>query len=108
MSDQKMPDFSEIMNMAQKLQGDMQRVQRELENKTAEATSGGGMVTAVINGRFELVSLTIDPNVVDPNDKGMLEDLIVAAVNQAVERIRETTRNEMSKLSAGLPFPGMP
>jgi DNA-binding YbaB/EbfC family protein len=107
MSNGKMPDLSELMNMAQKLQGDMARVQAELEKKTCEAAAGGGMVTATVNGRYELVKLAIDKGVVDPNDIAMLQDLIMAAINQAVERVRETTKAEMSKISAGLPIPGM-
>jgi DNA-binding YbaB/EbfC family protein len=107
MSDSKMPDFAELMKMAQKLQGDMARVQAELEHKTVEATAGGGMVTAVVNGRMELVSLHIDRTVVDPEDTGMLQDLVLAAVNQALLKARETSQAELSKISAGLPIPGM-
>ena len=65
------------------------------------------MVTAVVNGKFELVSLTLDKQAVDPRDVGMLQDLIVAAVNQAVLKVRETTQSEMSKLTGGLPIPGL-
>lgn len=108
MSDQKMPDLSNIMDMAKRLQGDVTRVQEELERKVAEASAGGGMVTARVNGKYELVGLTIERNVVDPEDLEMLQDLIVAAVNQAIVKIRAMTKEEMGKLTGGLNIPGMP
>jgi hypothetical protein len=109
MSDFKMPDLSALMQTAQKLQGDLARVQEELARKTCEASAGGGMVTAAVNGHFELASLTIDKGAVDPGDVGMLEDLIKAAVNQAVARMRELSQAEMSKVTGGLGgMPGMP
>lgn len=108
MSDQKMPDFGSIMDMAKRLQGDVTRVQEELERKVCEASAGGGMVTAKVNGKYELVGLAVDKNVVDPNDVEMLQDLIVAAVNQAITKVREMTREEMGKLTGGLNIPGMP
>lgn len=108
MSDGKMPDLSAIMNMAQKLQGDVTRVQEELGNQTCEASSGGGMVVAVVNGRYELTELRIEKDVVDPEDVAMLQDLIVAAVNQAMVKVREMTQAEMAKLTGGMNIPGMP
>ena len=108
MSDGKMPDLSAIMNMAQKLQGDVTRVQEELGNQTCEASAGGGMVVAVVNGKYELVELRIEKDVVDPNDIAMLQDLIVAAVNQAMVKVREMTQAEMAKLTGGMNIPGMP
>jgi len=108
MSDDKMPDLGNLMNLAQKLQGDMMRMQEELAARTCEATSGGGMVTAVVNGKYELVALRVDKEVVDPADVAMLQDLIVAAVNQAMVKMRETAQQEMAKLTGGLPLPGMP
>ncbi len=108
MSDQKMPDLGGIMEMAKRLQGDVARVQEELERKTCEASSGGGMVTATVNGKYELISIAVDKNVIDPADPEMLQDLIVAAVNQAIVKIREMTKDEMGKLTGGLNIPGMP
>ncbi len=108
MSNGNMPDLGELMKMAQKLQGDVSKAQEELEKKTCEAGAGGGMVVATVNGKYELVNLKIDKEVVDPADVDMLRDLIVAAVNQAIVKIREMTQSEMSKLTGGLGIPGMP
>ena len=107
MSDEKL-DLGNIMNLAQKLQGDVTRVQEELGRMTCEASSGGGMVTAVVNGKYELESLKVEAQVIDPEDPAMLQDLVVAAVNQAIEKVREKTKEEMGKLSGGLNIPGMP
>ena len=108
MSDGKMPDMGALMNMVQKLQGDVARTQEELQARTYEAAAGGGMVTAVVNGKFDLVSINMDKEVVDPEDLDMLQDLVVAAVNAAIEKARETTNQEMAKLTGGLNIPGMP
>jgi len=108
MADSKMPDMNSIMQMAQDMQSKMTQAQDELRRKTAEASAGGGMVTATVNGGYELVSLAIDKDVVDPADTEMLQDLIVAAVNQAMEKVRAMTQEEMAKLTGGLNIPGMP
>lgn len=108
MSDFKMPDLGNLMEVAQRLQGDVARMQEELAERECEASSGGGMVTAVVNGGYELVRLSIDKEAVDTDDLGMLQDLIIAAVNQASEKIRQLTQEEMSKLTGGLGIPGMP
>lgn len=108
MSDERMPDLGNLMDIAQKLQGDVTKMQDNLARMECEASSGGGMVTAKVNGQYQLVSIAIDKDVVDPNDIGMLQDLIVAAVNQAVTQMRETAQREMSKLTGGLNIPGMP
>ncbi|MEM9492609.1 MAG: YbaB/EbfC family nucleoid-associated protein [Myxococcota bacterium] len=108
MSDGKMPDLGSLMNMAQQLQGKVSEMQEELARKTCEASAGGGMVSAVVNGHYELVSLKIEKDVVDPQDTEMLQDLVIAAVNQAMTKMRETTKEEMSKLTGGLSLPGMP
>src|SRR5690606_12277709 len=93
----------------QKLQGDIARVQDELARRECEASAGGGMVTAAVNGHFEVVKITIDRAAVDPADLSMLEDLVKAAINQAVARMRETTQAEMAKVTGGLAVrPGMP
>lgn len=108
MSDRNMPDLGNLMNLAQKLQGDMARMQEDLARMECEASSGGGMVTARVNGEYQLVSIKIDPEVIDPADAGMLQDLIVAAVNQATTKMRDLAQKEMSKLTGGLNIPGMP
>jgi DNA-binding YbaB/EbfC family protein len=96
-----------IMREAQKMQAEMQRVQEEAKKKTVEATAGGGMVTAVANGAGELVSIKIEKDVVDPEDIEMLQDLILAASNEALRRAQEMVSEEMSKLTGGLNIPGL-
>lgn len=86
----------------------MEKIQEELEQKTVEASSGGGMVTVVVNGMFEVVDLTIDPQVVNPDDVDMLEDLIIAAVNDGLKRAQELMNGELSKLASNLDLPGLP
>ena len=108
MSNGKMPDLGNLMDLAQKLQGDMAKLQEELASKTSEGSAGGGMVRATVNGHFDLVDLHVDQAVVDPSDVQMLCDLVVAAVNQAVIKMRDETNQQMSKLTGGLPIPGMP
>lgn len=95
-------DFSKMMKQAQKMQEKMMQIQEELATKTVEATSGGGMVTAVVNGRHELVALTIERDVVDPGDIEMLQDLIVAAVNEGVRKAQEMAQQEMGRVTGGL------
>jgi nucleoid-associated protein EbfC len=95
------------MQQVKALQDKMARIQEELSDKTLEATSGGGMVSVVVNGRQEIVSLTIDPQVVDPQDVDMLQDLIVAAVNDGLRRSQEMAASEMAKLAGGLNIPGL-
>jgi hypothetical protein len=97
--------FGDLMKQAQKIQAQMQKVQDELASKSVEATSGGGMVTVVVNGKQDLVSIKIDPEVVDKDDVEMLEDLIVAAVNEAKRRSHEMMMDEMSKVTGGLGLP---
>jgi DNA-binding YbaB/EbfC family protein len=82
-------------------------MQDSLAERTVEASAGGGMVTVVMNGRHEIVSVSIDPEVVDPADVEMLEELVVAAVNEARSRVEEMVKSEMSSLTGGLPIPGM-
>lgn len=108
MSDEKMPDLGNLMDIAQKLQGDVAKMQENLARMQCDASAGGGMVTATVNGQYQLVAIKIDKDVVDPNDIGMLQDLIVAAINQAMTKMRETAQNEMSKLTGGMNIPGMP
>ncbi len=102
-----MKNMMNMMKQAQKLQAKMVEMQAELGNRTVSAASGGGMVEAVVNGRQELVSLRIDKEVVSPDDVEMLQDLIFAAVNEALNRSREMMAQEMSKLTGGMQIPGL-
>lgn len=95
------------MQQVKALQDKMARIQEELADKTVEASSGGGMVTVVVNGRQEIVSLKIDPQVVDPRDVEMLQDLIVAAVSDGLRRSQDMAAGEMAKLAGGLNIPGL-
>ena len=108
MSDFKMPDLDGLMQAAQKIQGDVARMQEELASKTCEASAGGGMVTAKVNGHYDLVSLTIDKQVVDPGDVSMLQDLVLAAVNDAIGRAKDLERERMASVAGGMGLPGMP
>ncbi|MBI5887599.1 MAG: YbaB/EbfC family nucleoid-associated protein [Deltaproteobacteria bacterium] len=102
-------DLGNIMKQARKMQESMAEVQKALAIRTCEATSGGGMVTAVVNGNQELISLKIDPSVVDPKDVDMLQDLITAAVSEAFRRSKEMVSQEMGKITSGfgVDLPGM-
>lgn len=95
-------NLGNLMRQAQKMQEKMAEVQKELAKKTCEASAGGGMVTATVNGAQELVSIKIDQSVVDPKDVDMLQDLVVAAVNEAMRRSKQMVSDEMGKLTAGL------
>jgi nucleoid-associated protein EbfC len=111
MTDFKMPsmgDLGGLMQAAQKMQEDLARVQRELESKKVEATAGGGMVTAVVSGKLDLLSVKIDPSVMEIKDLGMLQDLVVAAVNQALAKAKAMSQAELAKVTGGLSIPGMP
>jgi len=89
------------------MQAKMMKLQEELASRTVEASAGGGMVTAVVNGKHELVSLKVEKDVVNPDDVEMLQDLIVAAVNEAVRKAQEMAQAEMAKLTGGLQIPGL-
>jgi DNA-binding YbaB/EbfC family protein len=99
--------LGDIMREAQKLQTKMAEIQEEAKKKTVEATAGGGMVTVVANGAMEIVSIKIEKEVVNPDDVEMLQDLIIAAVNEALRRAQEMVNSEMSKLTGGLQLPGL-
>jgi DNA-binding YbaB/EbfC family protein len=104
-----MPDLNALMKQAQKLQSEVNRVQEELAKLECEGTAGGGLVTVTVNGSFEVVRVKIDKSVVDPNDVGMLEDLVTAAINAAGNKVRETSKDRMSSVMGGLGgLPGMP
>ncbi len=89
------------------LQEKMARMQEDLANRKVEATAGGGMVTVVVNGRQEVLSIKIEPQVVDPEDIEMLQDLVVAAVNDGLKKAQEMAASEMGKLAGGLNIPGL-
>ena len=89
------------------MQEKMARLQQELETKTVEAQSGGGMVRVLVNGKFEIVSLQIEKDVVNPDDIEMLQDLIAAAVNEGIRKSQELAQAEMAKITGGLAIPGM-
>ena len=93
---------------AQHERHEMVRVQEELGSKTVDATAGGGMVTVVANGHQEIVSVTIDPEAVDPEDVEMLQDMVMAAVNEALRASKEMAADEMAKVTGGLNIPGLP
>jgi hypothetical protein len=99
--------FGNIMKQAQKMQAKIARLQEEMASRSVEATAGGGMVTAVVSGKKELLSMRIERDVVDPEDIEMLQDLIVAAVNEGLRRAQEMVSEEMSKITGGLNIPGL-
>ncbi|MCX8044620.1 MAG: YbaB/EbfC family nucleoid-associated protein [Desulfobacterota bacterium] len=96
-----------IMQQAQKLQERLQQIQEELGEKTVTASAGGGMVEVVANGKQEILSITIAPEAVDPRDIPMLQDLVVAAVNQALKASRQLLQDEMLKITGGIRIPGI-
>lgn len=102
-----MTNIGNIMKQAQKVQERIAEVQRDLINKKVEASSGGGMVTVTANGRQEILSVKIDPSVVSMQDVEMLEDLVLAAVNEALRKSQEIITEEMSKVTGGLKIPGL-
>jgi hypothetical protein len=99
--------FGNILKQAQMMQQKLMELQDKMGDNRVEATAGGGMVTVVANGKQEVLSIKIDPSVVDPNDLEMLEDLVCAAVNEALRKAREMVTEEMSKLTGGLKIPGL-
>ena len=96
-----------MMKQAQKMQQELLRMQQEQETKTYTATSGGGMVSATVNGKYELVDLQIKPDAVDPDDVEMLQDMVIAAVNEAMRTADNDAANNMSRLTGGLNLGGM-
>lgn len=102
-----MKDLNKMLKQLQEAHSKMARIQEELASKTIEGSAGGGMVKVVTNGRREVLSVKIDPTVVDPEDVEMLEDLVSAAVNDACSRVDEMVRSEMGRLAGGLSIPGL-
>jgi DNA-binding YbaB/EbfC family protein len=94
-------------NMMRQMQARLQKMQEELEGKTVEASAGGGAVTVVVNGQLRVKSVTIDPEVVDPEDVEMLQDLVTAATNEALGKAQEMATQQLSALTGGLKIPGM-
>jgi nucleoid-associated protein EbfC len=99
--------MANLQRMAQQMQQDMLRIQTELETLTVDGSAGGGVVKAVVTGKQEVVSVTIDPSAVDPSDVDMLQDLIVAAVNDALRSSRSVAEEKMAAVTGGLRLPGM-
>jgi nucleoid-associated protein EbfC len=101
-----MKGMGNVMKQAQKLQSKMLKLQEELADKVVETTAGGGMIRVVANGRQQIMAITIDKEVVDPDDVEMLQDLVLAAVNDALAKAQEMVSTEMGKLSGGFNLPG--
>ena len=100
-------NMQQLARQAQKLQQQMTKMQEELEEREYEATAGGGVVTARVNGKKELVALTIKPEAVDPDDVEMLQDTVMAAINEALRTETETSEREMGKLTGGMNLGGL-
>ncbi len=99
--------FGDLMKQAQKMQQEMGKIQEESKKKTVEASSGGGMVVVTANGAMEIISIKIDREVVNPDDIEMLQDLIAAAVNEALRRAQQMVSEDMSKITGGMNMPGL-
>jgi DNA-binding YbaB/EbfC family protein len=102
-----MKDMGKLLKQAQQMQAKMAEMQQRLAEKTVEAAAGGGMVKVVMNGKHEIVTVRIEPDVVDPSDVEMLEDLIIAAINEARSQVDEMIKSEMSAITGGIPIPGL-
>jgi nucleoid-associated protein EbfC len=102
------PNMGQIMKQAQQFQAKMAKIQEELAEKTVEASSGGGMVNVVVNGKQEILSIRIDPEVVNPEELEMLQDLIMAAVNDGMARAKNMINEEMGQLTKGMNLPNIP
>ena len=100
-------DMNKMLKQVQKMQAEMERIQAELAEKEVEGTAGGGMVKVVANGKQEILSVKIDKEVVDPEDVEMLEDLVTAAINQALENAQKMQAEGMSQLTGGMQIPGL-
>ena len=101
-------DFKDVLKQAQEMQARLARLQEELGERTVEASAGGGMVTVTVNGRQEVLSVRIEKEVISPQEADLLQDLVRAAVNEALSRSREMIAAEMSKVTGGIKLPGMP
>ena len=101
-------NMSAMLQQAQKMQEDMQSLQEELDAREYEVSAGGGAVNVKISGKKQILSLDIDPEIVDPDDIETLSDILIAAVNEAIKRVDDTNTAEMSKITGALGMPGMP
>ncbi|KUO49636.1 MAG: nucleoid-associated protein [Desulfitibacter sp. BRH_c19] len=102
-----MANMGKMMKQVQKMQADMKKMQAEMETRTLEATAGGGAVKVIANGKQEILSIVISPEAVDPEDVEMLQDMILAAVNEALQKTQEMMQEEMQKITGGLSIPGV-
>lgn len=102
-----MSNMTDIFKQAQALQSKLADLQAQAEKKTAEASSGGGMVTAVVNGKLQILSIRIEPQVFTSGDREMLEDLVVAAVNEAIRKVQQLMADAMSEVTGGFKIPGL-
>ena len=100
-------NMNNILKQAQKMQENMQKMQEELEAKEVEASVGGGAVTVKVNGKKEVLDITIKPEVVDPDDIEMLQDLVISAVNEALRKVDDMQSSQMGKLTGGMNIPGL-
>jgi DNA-binding YbaB/EbfC family protein len=100
-------NMNNLLKQAQKFQKQMEDMQKDLENKSYEASVGGGTVKATVNGKKQLVDMKIDPEVVDPDDVEMLQDLIMSACNEALKKAEEDSSDGMKKMTGGMNIPGM-
>ena len=101
-------NMQEMMKQARKMQEQLAQAQDSMKDVTIDASAGGGMVKATVNGDLELVSIQIDPDALDPEDVDLLQDMIVAAVNEAIRGVSEVASKQMSSITGGLNIPGMP
>jgi len=101
------PNMNNMMKQVKKMQEEMEKAQADIEEKEFQSTSGGGVVSATVNGKKEVLSIKIDKDVIDPEDSEMLEDLVVAAVNDALKKADEYSNQSMGKLTGGLNIPGL-
>ncbi len=103
-----LPGMGDLMKQAKAMQERLTNLQEEVGARTVEASAGGGMVTAKVNGKLQVLSVTIDPEILRADDREMLQDLVVAAVNEALRKAQAMMAEEMSKLTGGLRIPGLP
>ncbi len=104
----KFGNMGKMMKQIQEMQKKMEEMKEKVEKQTVEATAGGGVVTVVANGKQEIEEISIEPEVVDPEDVEMLQDLVLAACNEALRKAQEMVNQEMSKITGGLDIPGLP
>lgn len=100
-------NMNSMLRQAQKMQEDMANLQAELEEREYEVSAGGGVVSVKINGKREVLAINIEPEIVDPDDIETLSDILIAAVNEAIKKVDQTSENEMSKITGQMNFPGM-